>query len=49
MKSDSTFPWEYLESQYKRLNAIKIKPTRVMQGGELPDVYIYEASTSCCL
>ncbi|MBK8659950.1 MAG: hypothetical protein IPN22_14055 [Bacteroidetes bacterium] len=41
MKSDSTFPWEYLESQYKRLNAIKIKPTGVMQGGELPDVYIY--------
>ncbi len=41
MKSDSTFPWEYLESQYKRLNAIKIRPAGVMQGGELPDVYIY--------
>ena len=24
MKNDSTFPWAFLENQYKRLNAIKI-------------------------
>jgi len=41
MKNDSTFPWAFLENQYKRLNAIKIQPAGIMQGAELPDVYVY--------
>ena len=41
MKNDSTFPWAFLENQYKRLNDIKIQPVGIMQGAELPDVYVY--------
>lgn len=41
MKNDSRFPWKYLERQYKRLNAILIQPSGVMQGAELPSVYVY--------
>lgn len=41
MKNDARFPWKYLERQYKRLNAITIAPSGVMQGAELPNVYIY--------
>lgn len=35
------FPWQYLEEQYKRLDSIRIQPWGVMQGGELPNVFIY--------
>ncbi len=35
------FPWEYLASQYKRLDSIKVQPCGIMTGGELPNVYIY--------
>lgn len=41
MADEAKFPWTYLESQYKRLDSIKIQPWGVMQGGELPNVYIY--------
>ncbi len=41
MKNDSTFPWAFLEAQYKRLNAIKVQPIGIMQGAELPTVYVY--------
>lgn len=41
MKSDTKFPWRFLELQDKRLDAIKIQPAGIMQGGELPNVYIY--------
>ncbi len=42
MKNDSTFPWAFLENQYKRLNKIKIQPAGIMQGAELPDVFVYK-------
>lgn len=41
MADEAKFPWEYLEAQYKRLDSIRIQPWGVMQGGELPNVYIY--------
>jgi hypothetical protein len=41
MKIEDKFPWPYLEQQYKRLDSIRIQPWGVMQGGELPNVYIY--------
>lgn len=41
MKNEEKFPWEYLEQQYKRLDSIKIQPHLIMQGGELPNVYVY--------
>lgn len=40
-RSDSTFPWEYLEQQYKRLNYLRVQPRGVMMGAELPNVYVY--------
>ncbi len=46
LKNDSRFPWKYLERQYKRLNAITILPSGVMQGAELPNVYIYLKPTT---
>jgi hypothetical protein len=41
IKSDKRFPWEYLNSLYKKLDAIKIQPHGIMQGGELPEVIVY--------
>ncbi len=41
MKNDTKIPWKYLEDQYKRLDAIKVQPSGIMQGGELPNVYVY--------
>lgn len=41
MKNEEKFPWKYLESQYRRLDSIKIQPWGVMSGGELPNVYVY--------
>jgi len=41
MKNDSTFPWAFLEQQYKRLNTIKVQPAGIMTGAELPTVYVY--------
>jgi hypothetical protein len=41
MKNDASFPWAFLEAQYKRLNVIKIQPVGLMEGAELPDVYVY--------
>ena len=41
IKSDSIIPWQYVEAQYKRLDAIKVKPSGVIQGAELPHVYVY--------
>jgi hypothetical protein len=41
IKDDDRFPWRYLETQYKRLDSIKIKPAGIMEGGELPNVYVY--------
>ena len=41
MKNEGKFPWKYLEAQYKRLDAIKVLPCGVMQGAELPNVYVY--------
>ena len=41
MKNDTKFPWGYLDNQYKRLDSIKIQPDAIMEGGELPNVYLY--------
>ncbi len=41
MRNDSTFPWAFLENQYKRLNDIKVQPCGIMTGAELPTVYVY--------
>jgi len=41
LKDDGKIPWTYLVSQYKRLDSIKIHPSFIMQGGELPNVYVY--------
>lgn len=41
IKNDKRFPWEYLNTLYKKLDAIKIQPSGIMQGGELPEVYVY--------
>jgi hypothetical protein len=41
MKDDSTFPWQYLEAQYKRLDTLRVQPSGILQGGELPNVYVY--------
>ena len=41
MKNDARFPWKYLETEYKRLDSITVQPCGIMQGGELPNVYIY--------
>ncbi len=41
MKNEARFPWKYLESQYRRLDSIKLQPRGVIQGAELPNVYVY--------
>lgn len=41
MRNDSTFPWGFVEAQYKRLNDIKVQPCGKMQGAELPSIYVY--------
>ncbi|HLP51317.1 MAG TPA: hypothetical protein VK154_10565 [Chitinophagales bacterium] len=41
MKNEEKFPWKYLESQYRRLDSIKLQPMGIMQGAELPNVYVY--------
>ena len=41
MKNEAKFPWHYLETQYKRLDSLKVLPSGVQQGGELPNVYVY--------
>jgi len=41
MSNDTTFPWGFLEQQYKRLNACKVPPCGIMEGAELPTVYVY--------
>lgn len=46
MKNEAKFPWKYLETQYKRLDALKILPSGVMTGAELPNVYIYLQPTA---
>lgn len=46
MKNEAKFPWKYLETQYKRLDALKILPSGVMTGAELPNVYIYLKPTT---
>ena len=40
IKNDKRFPWEYLNTLYKRLDAIKIQPSGIMQGGEFTEVYV---------
>lgn len=45
MRNDSTFPWGFLEDQYRRLNKIKIQPAGIMSGAELPDVFVYTKPT----
>lgn len=44
-KNADNFPWRYLYLQYRRLDSIKIQPYAVMQGGELPTVYIWKSPT----
>lgn len=41
MKNDARFPWKYLETQYRRLDSIKVQPWGIMEGAELPNVYVY--------
>ncbi|MFN8323363.1 MAG: hypothetical protein U0T74_11950 [Chitinophagales bacterium] len=41
IKNDSLVPWQYVELQYKRLDALKVKPQGLIQGAELPNVYVY--------
>lgn len=41
IKNDTIIPWQYVEAQYKRLDAIKIQPLGILQGAELPNVYVY--------
>jgi hypothetical protein len=41
MKDDPSFPWQYLEAQYKRLDKLRVQPWGIIQGGELPNVYVY--------
>lgn len=40
-RNEVKFPWSYLRTQYKRLDTLVIAPCGLLQGAELPDVYIY--------
>lgn len=41
IKSDPTMPWQFIETQYKRLDTLKVLPAAIIQGAELPNVYVY--------
>lgn len=40
-RNEVKFPWSYLRTQYKRLDTLVIAPCGLLQGAELPDVYVY--------
>lgn len=41
-RNEVKFPWTYLRSQYRRLDTLHVAPVGLLQGAELPDVYIYQ-------
>ncbi|MCW5908820.1 MAG: hypothetical protein KIS94_13235 [Chitinophagales bacterium] len=40
-RNEVKVPWGYMRVLYKRLDSLNVKPCGLLQGAELPDVYIY--------